>query len=331
MWRRFECLTESATTMFNEAEVRNRYDTVFLDDVLRGLSSDPKTLPCRWLYDDRGCELFEEITRLPEYYPTRTETRILKNNARNMADFVGPGVTLLEYGAGAGIKTEILIEALQAPLCYVPIDIAGGFLAMTAERLRQRFPALCVKPIVSDFMIDFEIPNSLRLSRKAAFFPGSTIGNLSLQEATSFLSRMRRHVGPKGTAIVGVDLIKDLQTLLPAYDDRDGVTAQFNLNLLARINRELDGDFVLDRFAHDARWNPHESAVEMHLVSLESQTVTVVDRRFGFVEGETIHTESSRKYDSSTWAAMAADSGWAVSRTWMDAHRRFALYGLLPA
>jgi dimethylhistidine N-methyltransferase len=331
MQRRFECLTESATTMFNEAKVQNRYDAVFLDDVLRGLSTAPKTLPCRWLYDDRGCELFEEITRLPEYYPTRTETGILKSDARDIADFVGPDVTLFEYGAGAGIKTEILIEALEAPLYYVPIDIAGSFLALTAERMRRRFPGLCVRPIVSDFMIDFEIPNALRLSRKAAFFPGSTIGNLSRPEATSFLARMRRHVGAKGTAIVGVDLIKDLHTLLPAYDDRDGVTAQFNLNLLARINRELDGDFVLDRFAHDARWNPHESAVEMHLVSLESQTVTVADRRFDFVEGETIHTESSRKYDSSTWAAMAADSGWAVSRTWTDAHKRFALYGLLPA
>jgi dimethylhistidine N-methyltransferase len=319
------------TPMLDEAKVRSRYDVAFFDDVLGGLSSNPKTLPCRWLYDDRGSELFEEITRLPEYYPTRTETAILKSNARDIADFVGPDVTLFEYGAGAGIKTEILIEALQTPHCYVPIDIAGGFLALTAERMRQRFPALSVRPIVSDFMVDFEIPNPLRLSRRAAFFPGSTIGNLGTLEATSFLARMRRHVGVKGTAVIGVDLIKDLQTLLPAYDDREGVTAQFNINLLTRINRELDGDFVLDRFAHSARWNPRDSAVEMHLVSLEAQTVTVAGRRFDFAKGETIHTESSRKYDSSMWAAMAADSGWAVSRTWMDAREQFAIFGLLPA
>jgi dimethylhistidine N-methyltransferase len=319
------------TPMLDEAKVRSRYDVVFFDDVLRGLSSNPKTLPCRWLYDDRGSELFEEITRLPEYYPTRTETAILKNNARDMANFVGPDVTLFEYGAGAGIKTEILIEALRAPHCYVPIDIAGGFLALTAERMRQRFPALCVRPVVSDFMMDFEIPNPMRLSRRAAFFPGSTIGNLGALEATSFLARMRRHVGAKGTAIIGVDLIKDLRTLLPAYDDRKGVTAQFNLNLLARINRELDGDFVLDRFAHSARWNERDCAVEMHLVSRQPQTVTVADRRFDFAEGETIHTESSRKYDSSMWKAMAAAGGWAVSRTWMDVRKQFAIFGLLPA
>jgi dimethylhistidine N-methyltransferase len=330
MQRRFENLTESLMPMLDKAKIRSHHDVVFCDDVLRGLSSNPKTLPCRWLYDDRGSELFEEITRLPEYYPTRTETAILKSNAQDIADFVGPDVTLFEYGAGAGVKTEILIEALQAPHCYVPIDIAGGFLALTAARMRQRFPTLCVRPIVSDFMIDFEIPNPLRLNRRAAFFPGSTIGNLGTLEATAFLARMRHHIGAMGTAIIGVDLIKDLRTLLPAYDDREGVTAQFNINLLARINRELDGDFVLDRFAHSARWNQRDSAVEMHLVSLETQTVGVADRRFDFAEGETIHTESSRKYDSAMWTAMAADSGWVVSRTWMDVRKQFAIFGLLP-
>jgi dimethylhistidine N-methyltransferase len=248
-----------------------------------------------------------------------------------MADFVGANVTLLEYGAGAGIKTEILIAALRAPRSYVPIDIAGSFLALTVARMRRRFPTLCVTPIVSDFMVNFEIPGPLRLSRRAAFFPGSTIGNLGTLEATAFLARMRQHVGKGGTAIIGVDLKKDLQTLLSAYDDREGVTAQFNLNLLTRINRELDGNFVLDRFAHSARWNEQDSAVEMHLVSLEAQTVTVADRRFDFAEGETIHTESSRKYDSPMLAAMAADSGWTVSRVWTDACEKFAVFGLLPA
>jgi dimethylhistidine N-methyltransferase len=328
---RFERLTESMMAMLDEAKVRSRYDLAFSDDVLLGLSGCQKTLPCRWLYDNRGSELFEAITRLPEYYPTRTETAILKNSAGDIADLAGADVTLLEYGAGAGIKTEILIAALQAPRSYVPIDIAGDFLALTAARMRRRFPALHIAPIVSDFMIDFEIPGPLRLSRRVAFFPGSTIGNLSTVEATAFLSRMRRHVGAQGAAIIGVDLKKDLQTLLCAYDDREGVTAQFNLNLLTRINRELDGDFVLDRFAHSARWNERESAVEMHLVSQVAQTVNIADRRFTFAAGETIHTESSRKYDSPIFAALAAEGGWTVRRVWTDAREQFAVFGLLPA
>ncbi|HEY5337490.1 MAG TPA: L-histidine N(alpha)-methyltransferase [Rhizomicrobium sp.] len=317
--------------MLDEAQVHSRYDGAFRADVLRGLSESPKTLPCRWLYDNNGSELFEAITRLPEYYPTRTETSILRAHAQQIAEFAGADVSLLEYGAGAGIKTEILIAALRDPRFYVPIDIAGDFLALTATRMRKRFAALQILPIVSDFMIDFEIPAILRRGRRVAFFPGSTIGNLSTTEAIAFLARMRRHVGASGAAIVGVDLKKDLQTLLTAYDDSQGVTAQFNLNLLARINRELDGDFVLDRFAHSARWNKRDSAVEMHLVSLEAQTATVANRRFTFVEGETIHTESSRKYDLPMFTTLAGESGWAVSQVWTDARAQFAVLGLLPA
>ena len=198
--------------MLEEAKVRSRYDVAFCGDVLRGLSGHQKTLPCRWLYDDRGSELFEAITRLPEYYPTRTETAILKSNARDIADFAGADVTLFEYGAGAGIKTEILIAALQSPRFYVPVDIAGGFLAVTATRMRQRFPALCIRPIVADFMIDFEVPAPLRIGRRAAFFPGSTIGNLGTLEATAFLARMRQHVVPVCECGTGNRIRRDLES-----------------------------------------------------------------------------------------------------------------------
>jgi L-histidine N-alpha-methyltransferase len=300
----------------------------FRTDVVIGLSQQQKTLPSRWLYDNNGCAIFEEITRLDEYYPTRTETGILRDNAREIADFIGEKTVLLEYGAGAGIKTEILIEALETPRLYVPIDIAGDFLDETVVRMGQRFPALETLPVVADFTSDFDIPPRVPAARRRAFFPGSTIGNLDARETTGFLRRVRRHVGWRGAAIIGVDLKKDVATLLAAYDDREGVTAAFNLNLLARINSELAGDFSPDRFVHQARWNKTESSVEMHLVSLCEQVVTVGGERFAFLAGETIHTESSRKYDVAGFMDVVAYGGWRVSAIWSDFERRFALFGL---
>ncbi len=222
---------------------------------LRGLSKRRKSLPCRWLYDERGSELFEQITQLEEYYPTRVETGILRANAAEMAGFVGKGATLIEYGAGAGIKTEILIAALQAPRLYVPVDISGDYLDQAVISLRHRFPDIGIWPIVADFTGDFDIPAAIPLKGRSAFFPGSTIGNLDHGETVSFLRRIHRHVGAKGTAVIGADLTKDIRVLRAAYNDRQGVTAAFNTNLLTRINRELDGDFRVDRFAHEARWN----------------------------------------------------------------------------
>jgi L-histidine Nalpha-methyltransferase len=300
----------------------------FRTDVVIGLSQQQKTLPSRWLYDDNGCGIFEEITKLDEYYLTRTETAILRDNAREIADFIGEKTVLLEYGAGAGIKTEILIEALDRPRLYVPIDIAGDFLDETVMRMRQRFPALQTLPVVADFTSDFDIPLWAPAARRRAFFPGSTIGNLDARETKGFLRRIRRHVGWRGAAIIGVDLKKDVATLLAAYDDREGVTAAFNLNLLTRINRELAGDFSPDRFVHQARWNKAESAVEMHLVSLCEQVVTVGDRHFAFRAGETIHTESSRKYDVAGFMDVVGHGGWRVSAIWSDSERRFAVFGL---
>lgn len=297
----------------------------FRADVLRGLAQPQKTLPCRWLYDDRGSELFEEITRLPEYYPTRTETAILREHAGDMAEFCGPDAVLFEYGAGAGIKTEILVSALRSPRLYVPIDIAGDFLELTVARFRERFPQLATQPIVSDFTADFPWPGWLPSGPRVAFFPGSTIGNLNASEAATFLRRMRTHAG---AAIIGVDLQKPLDILIPAYDDPAGVTAQFNLNLLARINRELGGDFVTESFQHQARWNATESAIEMHLVSRCAQSVSIAGHRFDFAAGETIHTESSRKYSLAGFAALAGDNGWDVAKLWTDPRELFAVLGL---
>jgi L-histidine N-alpha-methyltransferase len=301
---------------------------LFRQDVIAGLSAQRKTLPCRWLYDERGSELFEHITRLPEYYPTRVETGILRANAGEMAGFIGKGATLIEYGAGAGLKTEIVIGALHAPRLYVPVDISGDFLDQAVFSMRHRFPKIGIWPIVADFTEDFEIPDAIPRKGRSAFFPGSTIGNLDYAETISFLRRVHRHVGPKGTAVIGADLNKDIRILLAAYSDRQGVTAEFNLNLLARINRELDGDFKLERFAHEARWNQTNSAVEMHLVSLEAQTVIVDGQSFHFAAGETIHTETSRKYSVRGLSALVENAGWYIEDMWTDSRQSFGVFGL---
>ncbi|MFD1332956.1 L-histidine N(alpha)-methyltransferase [Methylopila musalis] len=301
----------------------------FRADVRDGLAAPAKRLPSRWLYDDRGSELFEEITRLPEYYPTRTETRILEARAEEIAAFCGPRATVVEYGAGAGVKTALVLAALDNPAVYVPIDIAGDFLELAAARLSERFPWLEIRPVTADFTAELDLPDDLpRLNARIGFFPGSTIGNLSEGEARTFLRRMRGHLGSQGKAIIGVDLRKDLGRLLPAYDDAAGVTAAFNLNLLTRINRELEGGFDLARFAHEARWNDVEGAVEMHAVSLADQTVAIGGDLVAFARGETIHTESSRKYSPEAFDALAAAEGWAVTRLWTDEDRLFAVMGL---
>jgi dimethylhistidine N-methyltransferase len=313
--------------MLDAAELSWQRDA-FRDDVIAGLSRTPKTLPSRWLYDDRGCRLFEEITQLEEYYPTRTETAILRDHAAAMARFCGAAPVLVEYGAGAAVKTTILLEALR-PRLYVPVDIAGDFLAQSAARIARRFPGLPICPVIADFTADFDLPADLPAgASRCGFFPGSTIGNLDAAETSAFLHRMRAQLGPGGTALIGVDLRKDLGTLLAAYDDRKGVTAAFDLNLLTRINRELDGDFPPDGFRHEARWNAAESAVEMHLVSREDCVVTLQGRRFAFRAGESIHTESSRKYDLDGLADVAGPCGWVVEQGWTDSNRLFAVAGL---
>ncbi|PIF73776.1 dimethylhistidine N-methyltransferase [Variovorax sp. 54] len=297
-------------------------------DVFSGLAQPHKTLPSRWLYDDRGCELFEDITRVKEYYPTVTEKAILRERSAEIAEFCGPGVTLIEYGAGAGIKTEIVLDALTRPNGYVPIDIAGEFLLATAQRMAKEFPSLTTWPVVADFTSNFLLPPSLPTGNRVGFFPGSTLGNLDKEQARAFLRRMHQHVGEGGRAIIGIDLIKDLRRLLPAYDDVMGVTAEFNLNYLKRINRELRGTFPVDRFEHEARWNAEDKAVEMHLVSLDSRSVTVGAHAFLFDAGETIHTESSRKYDVPSIRKLATSTGWKLDHVWTDKYSLFAVVGL---
>jgi dimethylhistidine N-methyltransferase len=245
-----------------------------------------------------------------------------------MADLLGEGVALLEYGAGAAIKTEILLDALKAPRMYAPIDIAADFLAETVARIPDRFPRLPTRPIIADFTADFDIPADIPTGRRAAFFPGSTMGNLRQPEAAALLRRMREHVGGRGKAIIGVDLRKNVETLIAAYDDKRGVTAEFNLNLLARINRELEGDFALEAFTHEARWNERESAIEMHLVSRKPQVVSVASHRFAFAQGETIHTETCRKFEVAGFAHAAQRSGWRLATIWTDPAELFAVFGL---
>jgi dimethylhistidine N-methyltransferase len=321
--------TERNTSDHDVLAATPLHDASFLA-VVSGLSCLQKTLPCRWLYDERGSDLFEEITRLKEYYPTRAETAILRDHAQELADFAGDAPVLIEYGAGAGVKTELVLSALTAPRGYVPVEIAEECLAQTAQRIERRFPALRVLPVERDFLGTFEMPTGMPMGRRIGFFPGSTIGNMDAGQAHAFRTQMRRHVVYDGAAIVGVDLRKDVGTLVRAYDDRKGVTAQFNLNLLARINRELGGDFRLDRFGHAARWNESEKAVEMHLVSLADQWVSVGGFEFPFARGETVHTESSRKYDRESFESLALAAGWRVREAWTDRDGLFCVFAVSP-
>jgi dimethylhistidine N-methyltransferase len=322
-------LAEDVETLPSTHAPPKRFADRFRADVLFGLGQSSKTLPSRWLYDAHGSELFEEITQLPEYYPTRTETGILSYFSGEIAEFCGENAVVLEYGAGAAVKTELLIQALHRPQLYVPIDIADDFLQQTVTRFRRRFATLDTRPITADFTAEFLLPGWIPSARRVAFFPGSTIGNLNATEVAAFLRRMRLHVGLEGRALIGLDLCRVVPILIPAYDDAAGTTARFNLNLLTRINRELGGNFVLERFQHQARWNPGEAAIEMHLVSLTGQTARVSGVEFDFAAGESIHTESSRKYDVGNFTAVAAEHGWRVERLWTDEKQLFGVFGLV--
>ena len=305
-------------------------DEVFAKDIQAGLSKPQKELPCRWFYDQRGSELFEQITDLPEYYPTRTETAILTACVAELRDIAGPGVAMLEYGAGAAVKTRILLDGLDAPAAYAPIDISAEFLRSVAQTLASDYPKIAMQPIIGNFLSDVEIPAALAsAARRLGFFPGSTIGNLTDTEIKSFLRRAREQLGEDGLLVVGADLRKSADILIPAYDDAAGVTAAFNKNLLVRINRELGGDFDLERFSHKAVWNDADSRIEMHLESDAAQDVTLLGRKFHFAQGETIHTENSRKFTVLGLQALAADCGWQPLRVWEDSSKLFSvqMYG----
>lgn len=298
----------------------------FHADVQEGLSQEQKTLPCRWLYDQDGSELFEAITELPEYYPTRTEVGIFKNHLAAMARVIGPNAQLVEFGAGAGTKTRLLLDALDAPASYIAIDISADFLQASMAALARDYPGIDVIPVVGDFMNASDLAETdLPPGNRLAFFPGSTIGNLLDDEIVTFLSAVRSMLGAEGRFLIGFDLVKSADILIPAYDDAAGVTAAFNLNLLKRINRELDGSFDLDAFAHEARWNEADGRIEMHLVSGQEQTVRVNGDQFSFKKGETIHTENSRKFSVDGFRDLADRAGWSLQQYWSDEQDYFAV------
>ncbi len=292
-------------------------DPAFERDVLAGLASPRKAIPCLWLYDRRGSELFEDITQLAEYYPTRTETRLLSDLAPEVAARVGEGASLVELGSGASVKTRLLLDAMPHLARYLPVDISGDFLHDAVAGLRRDFPGLPVQPIVADFSRPFEVPGDDG-SPRLGFFPGSTIGNFTPEAAVALLRNFAQALGPGAWLLIGVDTTQDPARLVPAYDDARGVTAAFDLNLLARINRELGGDFDLDAFHHEARWNAAEGRIEMHLVSDRAQAVMVQGQRFDFGAGETIHTENAYKYADPAFRKLAADAGWRCVMSWRD-------------
>jgi len=302
----------------------------FRDDVLKGLAQPRKALPPKYFYDARGSELFEAICDLPEYYPTRTELAMMQADARDMARLLGPDCLLIEYGAGSGRKTRVLIEAL-APAAYVAIDISRTALQQCASDLAAAYPRVKVAAVCADYLRPLDLPviQGITPRRRVIYFPGSTIGNFARPDALDFLRHAHALTGAGGAMLVGVDLKKDPARLHAAYNDAQGVTAAFNLNLLARINRELDGDFNLAAFEHYAFYDVAEGRIEMHLRSLRDQAVNVAGRAFAFRNGETIHTENSCKYSVEEFQQLAREAAFTPSHCWRDGERLFSVHYLM--
>jgi dimethylhistidine N-methyltransferase len=299
-------------------------DLAFRADVLAGLEQAQKAVPARWLYDDAGSQLFEDITRLPEYYPTRAETEILEARGGEFAALIGPGRAVVEFGSGSSVKTPLLLRAI-APAAYVPLDIAGDFLRAAAAELAQKFPGLPVYPVEADFMRQVALPGEVAAMPKLGFFPGSTIGNMVARTAVDLLRSMRETLGVGAQLLIGMDLIKEEAVLVAAYDDAAGVTAEFNYNLVRRINRELRGDIPLDRLHHEARWNDEYARIEMHLVADADIAFSVDGRSFELRAGETIHTENSHKFNRRTANMLLLAGGWEPQARWLDGAGRFSV------
>lgn len=308
----------------------NGVNTAFRRDVLAGLSQPQKAIPARWLYDDAGSQLFEDITKLPEYYPTRAETEILTNRAGEFARQIGGGCAVIEFGSGSSVKTPLLLSAID-PAAYVPLDISGDFLRAAAADLSQKYPGLPVFPVETDFMQKVKLPPEITDLPKLGFFPGSTIGNMVAGTAVDLLRSMRETLysenseGVGAQLLIGMDLIKDEGVLIAAYDDGQGVTAEFNLNILRRINRELGGTIVVEDFAHEARWNDENARVEMHLITSKNVTFEVDGRAFTMLAGESIHTENSHKFSRRTSSMLLLAGGWEPTARWLDSEERFSL------
>ena len=311
----------------------HRFDeptSAFAHDAIEGLSQQPKRLSPKYFYDATGSELFEQITLLPEYYPTRTELGILRDRAAEIASIIPRGAALVEFGAGATTKVRLLLNQCAFD-AYVPVDISGEFLKAQADALRQDFPALSVCPVTADFTAPFALPDAATDMPKVGFFPGSTLGNFEPHEASAFMRSAREILGHGAQMVIGVDLEKDERVLYDAYNDAAGVTARFNLNVMVRINRELGGNFDTGAFVHRAVYTRERHRIEMHLISKKAQTARVLGRSFSFRPGESIHTESSYKYSLDRFTAMARGSGWTVRQSWTDAAKMFSVHLLVAS
>lgn len=302
----------------------NEVDPVFRRDVIMGLNIRPRAIPARWLYDRRGSELFEAITRLPEYYPTRTECSILTAAIGEIATLIGPHRAIVEFGSGSSAKTPILLSKVR-PTAYVPIDISGEFLRESATALSRAFPDLPILPVKADFTRTLTLPEAINGTARLGFFPGSTIGNLVVPAAVDLLRAMSATLGKNSMLLIGIDRIKDRNVLIPAYNDNQGVTAAFNLNLLHRINSELSGSVPLDAFRHVARWNECEMRIEMHLEAIRDVGFEIDGWPFSIEEGETIHTENSIKYGPRDAHVLLQAGGWTPVADWTDQNGYFSL------
>ena len=299
-------------------------DRAFRADVLAGMREEQKAIPARWLYDDAGSQLYEDITQVPEYYPARVETEILRSRASEFAAAIGKGRAVVEFGSGSSVKTPLLLEAID-PAAYVPLDIAGDFLRAAAADLSAKFPGLPVYPVEADFMRRVELPAEVAEMPKLGFFPGGTLGNMVARTATDLLRTMRETLGEGSLLLVGMDLIKDRAVLEAANDDAGGVTAEFNLNLPRRINRELGGTIPVEKLRHEARWNDRFARVEMHLVAQEAISFAIAGETFAMQAGESIHTENSHKFDRRSADKQLLAGEWTPVGRWLDAEERFSV------
>ena len=310
------------------------HKAAFFMDVVAGLSQSQKTLPCKYFYDELGSQLFEKICELDEYYVTRTELQLLNQVVNDIATHIGPDAAIIEPGSGAGQKIRLLLDSLDSPRSYIPVEISKEILIRSVEELSASFPTINMRPIAGDFSnvfsnphyLDHEQLNFRPAHKKVVFFPGSTIGNFETQEAIAFLKKLANSVGKGGGLLIGVDLIKDREILLDAYNDQQGITADFNKNLLRRINQELKADFDLAQFAHRSTYNEAKDRIEMHSISEQQQTINIDKHQFTFAVQETIHTENSHKYSLQSFAALASKAGFNLINVWTDDNQWFGIF-----
>jgi len=297
-----------------------------MEEIIAGLGKKQKSLPPKLFYNEKGSQLFDQITGLDAYYLTRTEDKIMRKRIDSIVEETGPDALLIEYGSGNSKKTELLIENLVDLAAYVPIDISGIYLAKIAKSLREKYAGICVVPLIADYMSNFELPEiEAAHSHKVAYFPGSTIGNIYPEEAVKFLKRVRNVVGDRGSLLIGVDLQKDVEVLNLAYNDPEGVTERFNLNMLDHINQKYGGGFLLENFQHHAFYNEEETRIEMHLVSIKDQFISVAGKEFHFESQETILTEVSYKYTLAGFAELANEARFSVKHAWVDEQNYFSV------